>query len=83
MNSVVAGARHLTQGKNLVDLISIENQRKPNTASILLAQTIPTLMQTFEPNVKEFKGFLQQGQSHHFTGVSPLQVALITEITLD
>ena len=78
----VAGARYLTQGKNPIESISIENHRKPSTTSILLAETLPTLIQAFEPNAKEFSGLMKQYQSYHFTEVSPRQVALVTEITI-
>jgi len=80
---VVAGARHTLYGKNPVESIPLENHRKPSASSILLAETMPTLIQTFEPNVKEFSGFMRQYQSYRLTEVSPSQVALIAEISLD
>jgi hypothetical protein len=81
--SIVAGPRHITQGKYPVELRSLDNHRKSSTSSILIAESMPSLIQSFEPNAKEFRNFLNLYQSHHFTEISTPQVALITEITLD
>jgi len=44
---------------------------------------MPTLIRTVEPTDQEFGKFMTQFPSHQLTEVSMVQVALITEISLD
>ena len=78
----VAGAPYVTQGRNPLDSISLEIHRQSRTASRLLAELVPMLMRTIEPNAQEFTGFMKQYVSHQFTEATLPQVALITEIRL-
>jgi hypothetical protein len=79
----VAGARHALYGKNPIQSLPLEIRRKKSTSTVLLAQTMPMLIRTVEPTDQEFGSFISQFLHHKLTDVSTLQVALITEITLD
>lgn len=51
--------------------------------SLLLTETMATLIRILEPTTQEFSLILQNHQTHGFTEVSPLQFARITEIILE
>jgi hypothetical protein len=81
---VVAGARHTLYGKNPNETVPFENYGKLSTSSFLLAKTMPTLISILEPDDPQFASLLRLHPiGGHFTMVPHLQVALITEITLD
>ena len=76
-------ARHVLYGKNLIESVPLENQRKSNTFSLLLAETMPTLIRIFEPNDRNFNTVMEPYQTQVFDEVLTLHPGTITEITLD
>jgi len=63
--------------------IPLAHRRKTSTSTALPAQTMSTFIRILEPSAQEFICFSREFRSHHFSEISPLQVALITEITFD
>jgi len=79
----VAGARHALYDKNLIQSLPLEIRREKSASTVLLAQTMPTLIRAVEPTDQEFGSFISHFLPYKLTEVLTLEVGLITEITLD
>jgi hypothetical protein len=87
-------ACNILYGKYPVESTPFKNNLKSNTHSIILAETIPTLIQYksaipaaggengYEQEPKEILRFLKKSQSFDFSGFSSSEIGLITEIVI-
>ena len=79
----VAGAHHILYGQNSFEPVPIQKRGDLSSSSMLLAQTVPTLLRTLDPLNPEFITRMRQYQDRQFTKTTPMELAVITEIALE
>jgi len=89
-----SGARHILYGKYPVESSPFKNNSKSNTSLIILAETMPSLIEYksavpavsrgdgYEQDPKEILRFLKKSQSLDFSKISLSEIGLITEIVI-
>jgi hypothetical protein len=89
------GACNILYGKYPVESTPFKNNLKSNTSSIILAETIPTLIEYksavpaaggedgYEQSPKGLLTFVKKSQTFDFLEISPSEIGLITEIEIN